>query len=322
MANFYLTPTGAGAMDGSDWDNAFSMSEFTTWINSAANPGDTCYIYSGTYTVSTIINTARHGTFSAMVRLLGVQDQGTLAEAFGDNRPLFECTSTTYIYLGSYYYTRGIRIYKPSQGVYAIRPGGYNTVINVRSEASFYSPMYALGNSILIDVEIVMTGATQTGLVLGAYCQAYNCVAEAQGGRAYHIDAGGCFLVGCVAKTTSSGTGFYIRVAGDFMLYNCTLDGHSIGVDIEQASSRLSFINCTVSNCTTGFNVKSGSTDLMRLYYSNFYNNTTDVANVTKDSGCVAYNPDFENSSNYDYRLKTSSALRNIGKNLNLWIGS
>jgi hypothetical protein len=322
MANFYLTPTGAGALDGSDWDNAFSMAEFTTWINTLVNAGDICYIYSGTYTVSTIINTTRVGSFSAMIRLLGVQDQGTLAEATGDNRPLFNCTSTTYVYLASYTYVRGLRVYKPSQRIYALKSGAYNTLINVRSEAVAYCPFYAQAYCKVIDCEAICTGAGLAGMVLGAFAEAIHCVAEAQDTRAYYIDAGNVTLIGCISRSSSSGVGFYVRVSGDHLFYGCTLDGHNIGFDVEQAKERLLIINTTISNCTTGINVKSGASDLIRIIHNNFYNNTTDVVNATLDSDHTALDPDFVDKANYDYRLKTTSGLRNIGKNLRLWIGS
>lgn len=50
-ANYYVTPDGAGAKDGSSWDNAFGVAEFRTQAENNAN-GDVYYFEGGLYNLS------------------------------------------------------------------------------------------------------------------------------------------------------------------------------------------------------------------------------------------------------------------------------
>ncbi|MDQ8180994.1 malectin domain-containing carbohydrate-binding protein [Pelagicoccus sp. SDUM812005] len=80
--DYYVTPTGAGAQDGSDWSNASPQDQIETLLNSSA-PGDRVLLGSGTYTVSPIDITTS-GTSGSPKALEGVDTGGGL--------PLFQGT--------------------------------------------------------------------------------------------------------------------------------------------------------------------------------------------------------------------------------------
>ncbi|MDQ8187728.1 fibronectin type III domain-containing protein, partial [Pelagicoccus sp. SDUM812002] len=80
--DYYVTPTGAGAQDGSDWSNAYDEDQIENLLNSSV-PGDRVLLGSGTYTVSPIDITTS-GVAGSPKALEGVDTGGGL--------PLFQGT--------------------------------------------------------------------------------------------------------------------------------------------------------------------------------------------------------------------------------------
>lgn len=75
--DYYMTLTGAGAKNGSDWANAFDASTIQTTINTTVQPGDTLYLGGATSSGGATYGDKRFtlsasGTSSAPKRLIGV----------------------------------------------------------------------------------------------------------------------------------------------------------------------------------------------------------------------------------------------------------
>ena len=73
--DYYLTVSGAGAQDGSNWANALPASQLSTVLNTTMAPGDTLFIASGNYGNRTISLTAS-GTPGNPKSILGVDTGG------------------------------------------------------------------------------------------------------------------------------------------------------------------------------------------------------------------------------------------------------
>jgi uncharacterized protein YjdB len=83
----YVTPHGAGTMDGSSWANAFAGDQAggLTAAWEATGAGNTLYISSGTYTVPQTLNLSSGGIDALhMKKLVGVDTGGGLPEFVGD----------------------------------------------------------------------------------------------------------------------------------------------------------------------------------------------------------------------------------------------
>ncbi len=78
-ADYYVTPAGTGAMDGSSWENAARGSSIPIFVNSTLNPGDRLLIGSGNYSAK--IKIEKSGRDGAPVRVEGVDT--------GDGFPVF-----------------------------------------------------------------------------------------------------------------------------------------------------------------------------------------------------------------------------------------
>jgi hypothetical protein len=109
VANFYCTVGGSGV--GSLGD-PFGITQLDTWITTAANAGDVCYIEKGTY-AGAYINTARDGAANNPIYLIGVVDiTDTLVESLAEaDMPYFQGGANDYVLmLDNYWLVRNIKI--------------------------------------------------------------------------------------------------------------------------------------------------------------------------------------------------------------------
>ena len=89
MADYYMTPGGAGLVDGSSPANAFDWAGFDAWQTAPAAAGDNLYVGPGNYVGTTDVNAGTDGGVDNRINIIGVSSLDTLAEAFGNDRPLF-----------------------------------------------------------------------------------------------------------------------------------------------------------------------------------------------------------------------------------------
>ena len=73
-ADYYVALKGAGAEDGSSWDNAFAFAQIGQVINATMEPGDTLYLEGNNYGSETL-EIKSSGTETARMELIGV-DRG------------------------------------------------------------------------------------------------------------------------------------------------------------------------------------------------------------------------------------------------------
>jgi len=119
-AYYHVTPAGAGAKNGNDWDNAFDEPAWETFMEGGGlAAGDVIIIKEGTYTLDSDIDfSAINGTVTAPIALIGVKDTTTnvgAAVVYSDwartagDRPFFD-TATFQFKTGSYTIIRNVSI--------------------------------------------------------------------------------------------------------------------------------------------------------------------------------------------------------------------
>lgn len=113
----YVAAGGAGSKNGSSWANAFDEPAFESAIENGSLAVDTIFfIKGGTYTLNSAYVMTANGSEATPILFIGVKstttNEGTNVTysdwAFGDDRPLFACTSYA-ITLGVMVYLKNIR---------------------------------------------------------------------------------------------------------------------------------------------------------------------------------------------------------------------
>lgn len=317
MANYYTTVAGAGAKNGSDWDNAYDHATFQSTMTSKV-AGDIMYIYSGTYTASSNHTFWNDGTNTDHIHLVGISDQDLMTEAQGDDRPLFEMG--TYAFDCDNYWTwKNLRINAGvTTGDRKIRCDTDGIVINCKitvasTNTSHYAFYFGGTGGTLIDTEIsnpLARGVYGNGF-LCQFCYIHDCAV-------YGIYAGGGAYTFLNSIFDTCGTGIYMVGGSNRLLantfYNCTtaIDG--------QTGTDHVIINNTISSCTTGISYTSDPGDSTVVDYNNFYNNTADVSNISKGANTVAVDPSFVDAPNGNFALQAGSGLKEAGWSLSLGV--
>src|SRR5687767_4488712 len=80
-ADLYMTPSGAGSFDGSNWTNALPKTQLPAALNTTMQPGDSLHLGSGNYGNSTLTVTSS-GTPDRRKRVVG--------EDTGNGLPVFD----------------------------------------------------------------------------------------------------------------------------------------------------------------------------------------------------------------------------------------
>jgi hypothetical protein len=183
-AYYHVTPSGAGAKDGTTWATAFGEPEFETFMEGTVVAGDVIFIKEGTYTLdSEFSSSARAGTLSAPIALIGVKSTCTnegAAVAYSDwarlsaNRPYFDC-DTNAITFGNYYVIRNISFRVAKLSTNGVVTGGYciaeNCKINSDGTNTYYAAEFGT-QSMIINCEITGTGS---GITTGSATKVLFC---------------------------------------------------------------------------------------------------------------------------------------------------
>lgn len=114
--------------------------------------------------------------------------------------------------------------------------------------------------------------------------------------------AAGSIVVGNIFEGNITSAISLSSTAAGFTIYNNTIYGREaqigIGINLSGANSPSNkVLNNLLHGCTTGISVATGFAYTNLGQINNFYNNTTDVTNWTKDATDTAVNPQFVNAS-------------------------
>ena len=319
MANFYMVPGGAGAKNGSDWDNAFSLVEFSTWFINTCAPGDNLYIYSGTYTLTRNIISARDGTLASRINFIGVSNQSLLTPAIGDDRPLFMLGS--YIFIGDdFFVLSNIRTYTET---------GTNTSAIIRFDTATrlincsFINMSNLANSesfhlggtagFVSDCEFITNNGNCLLSYGGFFIDSYFKGATLDG---LYLAGNGSGVQRCIFNDCAVG----INIVGNSNgIDNCTFYNCSIGIKGNNTGYHVIY-NSIFSDCGDGVNFTTDPFESINLFYNNYYNNTNDTVNCNIGINNFFINPAFSNVAMENFSLLSSSGLIGIGKTMKLYV--
>jgi len=301
-ATMYVTVSGAGLKDGSDWDNAFGLAEFETDFESSVEPGDVYYIYSGDYTFTDNILTAIDGTATNPIMVIGISDQDLMTEAQGDDRPNF------------------------IMGAYAFVGDNYIGVKNIRSSSTASQSFHFDTTSAVINCKVENTSGLANRYAILCDGKILGCESKSTNGYAFGSAGSGFVVRGCeaydsaVAVKVLNHGGAIIKIISD----SCTT-GVAVGAYTNTHIEESTFYDGTTaisgSGCcttiidnhivdfTTGVSWTS-AVGAVFLDYNNFYNCTTDVSNVAKGANSTDYDPDFVDAANGNFALGAAAAGR------------
>lgn len=226
MATKYVTPSGAGAKNGDTWATAYDLAAFKTYIEASAAPADIYYIYSGSYTLTAIINvTARDGNTVDPIKMIGISDQTLMTEAQGSNRPSFTIAGNYWSF------------------------GAYYKIANCQFTGTGTNSILAEAYGIFRNCSFNNTGGGRAFTANGSNILLVNCEAQSAAGIAFYNNSTiGLRTYGCYIH--DSITGYQQLGQGYGGLWFTIIDTCTTGIDIDKFDMDIS--NCTVYNCTTG----------------------------------------------------------------------
>lgn len=325
MTNYYVTVSGAGLKDGSDWDNAFGLDEFIYDIGWNCVAGDNYWIQGGTYTYTAAMNTGIDGSLALPISIIGVKSTTTAEPptisdyANGNDRPLFSMGSNRFI-LDDYYTIRNIRFTGTASTDLVhldVWAQVINCYINNSSGTTGYNALSVDDASRVFNCELI----SANGSALDAY-------------GAHGIDVVYSYLSGDIGiEATPANSlrslfnifdscataGISLSTSPWPFIFNNTFYGCGSGI-LGTTTYGGTILNNTISDCTNGINFTSTSVQAL-IDYNNYYNNTTDVTGITKGSNALAVDPKFTNAAGGDFSLASDSALIGAGLGITLGVG-
>jgi hypothetical protein len=260
--------------------------------------GNIVYIKAGNYTLGSSISVA--GTLPTIAAPAIIQGYSTVR---GDNprgatRPFIDCGANTWT-LGANQYMHNVSLTGSAANVLVT---GTNSNVrsvkstNTSSTASRFAINCAAGSSIF-DSEFVSQNGTafiaSVANVKLSYCYAHDSV------TGFNLSGAGTSIINCIASSCSTQQITCGVSAGiSPVIDGCTVYGSSAkvgsGIVLTSNATLAKLYNNIITGCATGVNVANASTSNMGAY-NDFYNNTVDNTNYTKDSTDTAIDPDFAN---------------------------
>lgn len=300
MADYYVTPAGAGAKDGAAWASAFGEAEFETEIEGGADAGDIYYIAGGDYTLDSAYATAtQDGTGTAPITWVGVKT-GTTNEppiitdwAMGkingaaDDRPVFICAANA-ITFGDCYKIMNITF-----------TGTSATMITTATDTTFFNCKIVQQSSTANRVGI--SGATAPLYVMCEFC---GLVGTGVVGRGFSYSSA-CNFYFCWFHDLN--TGIYAPTSGQnarviFCVFeDCTLYG-AYGT-----AMRWQILNCTFNDCGAAIY----TTSTVMLVMNNILEGCTasGISSDSQDDGGIYWNNHGDNARNTDMWLNVATTL-------------
>lgn len=308
MADYYVTPAGAGSKDGSSWSNAFGEPEFEASLEASAAAGDIYWIMEGTYTLdSAYDSSARDGTAAAPISLVGVKSGTTatpptiadLSDAnLGggtDDRPLIDAGANAVLF-GDYYKFICLRF--TTTAANGIQCGTYGRFYNCKSVGSsatanrycFYTGTDALfvhceaSGLIGTGVDCYAFGLSSRGMLV--YCYAHDCKRVIN-----TLATSGYYAVFSIFEDVSE---YAISGAGS-TLFAINVTFHDCAVAVNQSTATIVAINNLLDGCTTsGFNQ---GTQADHSFYLNNHGNDTRNTDMWVNIATTLPHGDFNNTT-------------------------
>jgi hypothetical protein len=315
MATYYMKASGAGSKDGSDWDNAWSESEYTSYIQNDLNAGDIIYVLSGSYTMGNTFEISLDATADNPLQVIGVSDEA-LTEAEGDDRPLWAFGTVQHNATCDYLHYRNLRIQFTDTDLFKL--GSYARFENIKFEGNTQVGAY----SIVTNCEFTdSTDTTGGSLITGSDCIIRGCYfhdmpkgIDMESTAVLTIDFNIFDTISGDAITCGFMGGNNCRISNN-TFYNC---GKGIDFTGHTTVANVFILNNNFSDCTIGLDLHTDASNNY-LDYNNWYNNSTDLNNENKGSNATAYNPQFTNASGGNFSLQSGSQL--IGRALSIKLG-
>ena len=311
MATYYMTPGGAGLRTGLTPENAWGYAEFLAWEAATCLPGDILYIGPGTYVGTANTGGARDGTAADRISVIGVGDLNYPENTpVGDDRPLL------------------------GLGAFRLHLDAYWNVFNLRMTGTTALDLCQIGSrSRVCNLDVDQAGAGRAAHLNGWYSSFEDCRFRSVGGIALDIASYG-LIDRCILW--DSPVGFY--TGGDATsLFNNLIYGCTTAIELAATAQYDYIVGNTLYDGTTGILGAAGNAENLILRniisgfttgaswaaaaptnkwdYNVWWNNGTDVVNVTKGRHALAVDPQFVDPTTFDFRVR-KEALRNLGLNL------
>ena len=280
MANYYTTSSGAGSKNGTSWDNAFSLSEFATFLNSSANAGDIVYVLSGTYTATANMDLNRVGSAAEPIQIIGVSDTG-LTEATDNDRPLFNMANYRLI-IAQHNRIFNLRLSGGTNAYTLYLQNAYAKNCYISSSTSYC--VYLYGQSAYIENSEIINGDNSRYCVYIANGTVDSCLIT--GG------AEGIFV-----------TNSYAAIIKRNIIRSCA----SSAIRFQAISSSTRYFDVsknTIYNCAIGINIGEVYLDVGIIIRDNIFHTVTTIQQcdtTSQPKGCV-----FDNNVFYGYTNLTA----------------
>ncbi|MDF3130616.1 DNRLRE domain-containing protein [Kiritimatiellaeota bacterium B1221] len=268
---YYMTPSGAGAQDGSNWENALAKSALGTTLNTTMGAGDSLFLGSGNYGSSSLSLTSS-GTAGAWKSVIGV-DTGSGVPHFSGSGNWYRSNPDSGQWqivnvAGNYWHVENLEL----SGVqYAVknstsaRPSHYQF-----KDLYIHDVRHGVYLSYLDDSRfdnVLVTAYTKQGFRLDRGCDNVvfeNCVADLTGDDASWWDYSEPFPFGFVLYNNgaNSNISFVDCVAANNRRNNQGISyWNGDGFVVENTTTGVSFENClAINNEDGGFDLKPVAT--------------------------------------------------------------
>lgn len=331
MAYKHVDEDSAGGGDGSTWSlsggtAAYTISEYATWAAASVAADDTIYVKKATAAYSNaanIILSAKDGTLSAPIKLIGVKEGTTNVGAnvvYSDwaiaaaDRPNIDIGAFSWFF-GQYWYLANF-IITGSDAAYTVSFSDIATTAE--------------------NLDVANTGIGEAISAAGQYSKVINCKVTAQSACGIHLGSYGVAMfchcdgcatgiianaIGCVIESniiSDCTTGINLDNDDAFRIINNTIDDCTngiIGIDAERGV----VLNNIISNCTDGWKFNNSGTVITSniIDYNNWYNNTQDMSwdngstedNSAKGGNATAVNPNYNAAGSDDYSLTSGDCI-------------
>lgn len=262
-------------------------------------PGNTAYMEAGTYTLTGAVDVALDGTAQDPIAITGYNatrgDNPT-----GDDRPLIAAAANTFNFDNYWLFNYIRHTTTTSQGFRADVGSQFRNCKSQNSSgAAARFAFYTGGTSKHLYSEAISDNG------LGIYARnasthTYGCYIHDSVDGFFTPLGGTCLISNCLIDTCS-GSGINFGSRDDEIIINNTIYNCGIGIEATDGHSNI-ILNNIIDSCTTGasWDTEQGTNF---FDYNDWFNNGTDVVNVTKGDNALAVDPQFTDAPNGDFSI-------------------
>lgn len=291
--------SGVGSAGVINIGGAMSLGSSDDAVFEAGAAGNQHWIKAGTYTIGGAVSISLAGTNSAKIKFYGYNstrgDNPT-----GSTRPLFALGSNSFSF-GSLWEVA----YLQFTGTAATMLTTGNTTVfsnikavNSSTTATRIALLHSAGGMVFACEGVSYRGTAFNASSATTNPKIISCYAH-DSNVGIAISTAGCLIKGNLVESNVAQA---INISGantsSMIICENTLYGGAnktgVGIDIATGSTSMQIINNIITGFTTGIS-HADAANPTRLDYNDFYNNTTDVTNVTMGSNDVTLDPQFTN---------------------------